>query len=83
MKYKVEYNDKSVICTRDEIEKGNYDIVSCPIAKTQILIVFNDLIFFRAMDVHRGYESRPTYEKIGDDFNICIECIPDEETVNP
>ena len=79
MKYNLEFDGKSCICTREQIENGDYDIVSSKTAKKQILIVFNDLIFYRANDLqnYRKPEDNISHKWAG--FNINISCIQEEE----
>ena len=78
MKYRVEFDGKSCICTREQIETGDYDIVTSKTAKTQILIIFNDLIWYRANDLQKHLEpgDEIRYKWVG--FNIHIKCIPEE-----
>jgi hypothetical protein len=81
MKYKIEFDGKSCICTREQIEEGDYDITSSRMAKTQILIYFNDMTFFRAIDMQRHLEPKSSYEFTWMGFDINIECIPEKDEV--
>lgn len=78
MKYKIEFDSKSCVCTRDQIENGDYNIVSSKTAKTQILILFNDLIWFRANDIQNYTEPRNFIDMKWMGFNLRVECVPEE-----
>jgi hypothetical protein len=78
MKYKIEFDGKTDICTRDQIENAEYDITSSKTAKTQILILFNDLIWFRANDIQNFNEPRTFIDMTWMGFKLRIECIPEE-----
>jgi len=79
MKYKVEFDGRSFVGNREKIETGDYDIVKSRIAKTQILIYFNDFIFFRADDVQCYREPRNNMKFKWNTFDIEFTCIPEKD----